>query len=179
MTSKAAIELRYCTKLFSLEKKYCDADEKSREDYRQNVVWPLLEEYFSWLKGVHPEKGSKLEDAVWYSMNQKQQLMIFPAHGKVPISNNLVENAVRPFVVGRKNWLFCDSVKGAPVQCHCVFTGGNSQSEWAGTFQIFALHSGRASISGEISGTQGSGGPDALGSIYPAGMLDSKHQENI
>ena len=33
--------------------------------------------------------------------------------GDVPISNNLAENAIRPFTVGRKNWLFCDSVKGA------------------------------------------------------------------
>lgn len=46
-TSKAAVGFRYCTKLFSLEKKYCDADEKSRKEYRQNVVWPLLEEYFA------------------------------------------------------------------------------------------------------------------------------------
>ena len=48
-----------------------------------------------------------------YSLNQKQQLMAFLDHGDVPISNNLAENAIRPFVVGRKNWLFCDSVKGA------------------------------------------------------------------
>ena len=67
-TSKAAVGFRYCTKLFSLKKKYCDADEKSRKDYRQNVVWPLLEECFAWLKGFHPEKGSKLEDAVRYSV---------------------------------------------------------------------------------------------------------------
>ena len=32
---------------------------------------------------------------------------------KVPISNNLAENAIRPFAVGRKNWLFCDTTKGA------------------------------------------------------------------
>lgn len=102
VTSKAAVGFRYCTKLFSLEKKYCDADEKSRKDYRQNVVWPLLEEYFAWLKGVHLETGSKLEDAVRYSLNQKQQLMAFLDHGEVPISNNLAENAVRPFVMRRK-----------------------------------------------------------------------------
>ena len=65
------------------------------------------------MKTVHPEKGSKLEDAVWYSQNQKQQLTAFLDYGDVPISNNLAENAIRPFVVGRKNWLFCDSVKGA------------------------------------------------------------------
>ena len=74
------------------------------------VVLPLLEEYFVWLKMVHPEKGSKLEDAVRYSLSQKQQLMAFLDYGDVHISNNLAENAIRPFVVGRKNWLFCDSV---------------------------------------------------------------------
>ena len=69
-----------------------------------------MEEYFAWLKTVHPEKGSKLEDAVRSSLNQKQALCAFLDHGDVPISNNLAENAIRPFVVGRKNWLFCDSV---------------------------------------------------------------------
>lgn len=73
---------------------------------------PLLEEHFAWLKTLHSEKGSKLEDAVRYSLNQKQ-LMAFLDYGDVPISNNLAENAIRPFVAGRKNWLFCDSVKGA------------------------------------------------------------------
>ena len=77
------------------------------------MVFPLLEEYFAWLNTVHPEQGSKLEDAVRYSLNQKQRLMAFLDYGDVPISNNLAENAIRPFVVGRKNWLFCDSVKGA------------------------------------------------------------------
>ena len=86
---------------------------KARKDYRQNVVCPLLEEYFAWLRTIHPEKGSKLGDAVRYSLNQKQQLMAFLNYGDVPISNNLAENAIRPFVMGRKNWLFCDSVKGA------------------------------------------------------------------
>ena len=59
------------------------------------------------------EKGSKLEDAVRYSLNQKQQLMAFLDYGEVPVSNNLAENAIRPFTLGRKNWLFCDTPKGA------------------------------------------------------------------
>ena len=48
-----------------------------------------------------------------YARNQKTALCAFVEHGNVPISNNLAENAIRPFVVGRKNWLFCDTVKGA------------------------------------------------------------------
>ena len=112
-TSQAAVGYRYCTKLFTLEKKYCYATAKSRYEYRQNVVRPLLEEYFCWLKTVRPEKGSKLDEAVRYSLNQKEQLTAFLEAPEVPISNNLAENAIRPFVLGRKNWLFSDSVKGA------------------------------------------------------------------
>ena len=80
---------------------------------RQNKELPILEEYYAWLKTVHPEKGSKLEEAVRYSLNQKQSLMAFLDNGEVPISNNLAENANRPFTLGRKNWLFCDTTKGA------------------------------------------------------------------
>ena len=66
------------------------------------MVRPLLEEYFAWLKTIHPEKGNKLEGALRYSLNQKQQLMAFQAYGDVPISNRLAENVIRPFVVDRK-----------------------------------------------------------------------------
>ena len=112
-TSKAAVGYQYCNKLFAEERKCAQYRPEYRKEYRQNKELPLLEEYFAWLKGVHPEKGSKLEDAVRYSLNQKQQLMAFLDYGEVPISNNLAENAIRPFTLGRKNWLFCDTPKGA------------------------------------------------------------------
>ena len=48
-----------------------------------------------------------------YAKNQKPYLNAFLDHGEVDISNNFAENAIRPFVVGRKGWLFCDSPKGA------------------------------------------------------------------
>lgn len=48
-----------------------------------------------------------------YSLNQKQPLTAFLSNGEVPISNNLAENAIRPFTLGRKNWLFCETTKGA------------------------------------------------------------------
>lgn len=63
-------------------------------------------------KNIHPEKESKLEEAVRYSLNQKQQLCAFLDNKEVPLSNNLAENAIRSFTLGRKNWLFCDTPKG-------------------------------------------------------------------
>ena len=56
-TSKAAVGYRYCKKLFSLENQYCHATAKSRNTYRHNVIRLILEEYFYWLKTVHPEKA--------------------------------------------------------------------------------------------------------------------------
>lgn len=111
--SKAAVGYQLCNKLFAEEHKCAVYQPKYRQEYRQNRVVPLLEEYFAWLKTVQPERGSKLEDAVRYSLNQKQQLMAFLDNGEIPISNNLAENAIRPFTLGRKNWLFCDTPKGA------------------------------------------------------------------
>ena len=112
-TSKAAVGFQYCNKLFAEERKCAPNQPKYRQEYRQNRELPLLEEYYAWLNTVHPEKGSKLEEAVRYSLNPKQRLMAYLDHGEVPISNNLAENAIRPFTLGRKNWLFCDTPKGA------------------------------------------------------------------
>ena len=112
-TSKAAVGYRYCNRLFAEERKCALYRPEFRKEYRQNKESPLLEEYFAWLNTLHPEKDSKLEDAVRYSLNQKQQLMAFLDYGEVHISNNLAENAIRPFTLGRKNWLFCDTPKGA------------------------------------------------------------------
>ena len=112
-TSKAAVGFQYCSKLFAHEKKCAHLNDKLRKEYRQNIILPVLEEYFCWVNTLDPEQGSKLADAVTYARNQKHALCAFVEHGDVPISNNLAENAIRPFAVGRKNWLFCDTVKGA------------------------------------------------------------------
>lgn len=76
-TSKAAIGFRYCNKLFAEERKCILYQPEYRKEYRQGKELPLPEEYFAWLNTVHPEKGSKLEEAVRYSINQKQQFCAF------------------------------------------------------------------------------------------------------
>ena len=90
-TSKAAVGFQYCNKLFAEERKCAVYQPKYRQEYRQNRELPILEEYFAWLKTIHPEKGSKLEEAVRYSLNQKQALCAYLEHGEVSISNNLAK----------------------------------------------------------------------------------------
>ena len=111
--SKAAIGYDYCSKLFAAEKKYAGLSDAVRKTARQVGVEPLLEVYWWWVETLEPVPGSKLAEAVAYARNQKAYLNAFPDHGEVDISNNFAENAIRPFTLGRKNWLFCDTPKGA------------------------------------------------------------------
>ena len=55
----------------------------------------------------------KLKSAVGYALSQKKHLTAFLQDPQIPLSNNRAENAIRPFVIGRKNWLFCDTPNGA------------------------------------------------------------------
>ena len=112
-TSQAAVGYEYCNKLFSLERQFADMADENRKIMRQLKAAPLLDAYWSWVEKLDPVPGSKLSEAVTYAKNQKEYLTAFLEHGEVDISNNTAENAIRPFVIGRKNWLFSDTVKGA------------------------------------------------------------------
>lgn len=112
-TSKAAVGYDYVNKLFSMERKFAKMPSEQRKYARQATEEPLLDAYWLWLKTVDPAPGSKLEEAVRYAQNQREYLCAFLEHGDVEISNNFVESAIRPFAVGRKNWLFSDTPKGA------------------------------------------------------------------
>ena len=112
-TSQAAQGLEYCNKLFALEEKFEDLPSEERLRLRREQSRPVFDEFFAWLEGIPLTGKTGLAKAVQYARNEKKYLCRFLEDGDVPISNNRAENAVRPFVIGRKNWLFSDSVKGA------------------------------------------------------------------
>ena len=56
---------------------------------------------------------NKLAEAIGYAKNEKAYLYTFLENGNVPMDNNRAENAIRPFAVGRKNWLFSNTARGA------------------------------------------------------------------
>ncbi len=104
-----------CNALFKLEDQMKKLTQKERKQKRQEQSKPHLEAFFAW---VEQEKDSclpksKLARAFGYALNQKEGLMRFLEDGNIPISNNLAENSIRPFTVGRRNWLFCGSPTGA------------------------------------------------------------------
>ena len=56
---------------------------------------------------------TKLSKALTYSINQEESLRFYLEDGRVEVSNNRAENSIRPFCVGRRNWLFSNTIKGA------------------------------------------------------------------
>ena len=111
-TCKAAQGYEFCNQLFELERQFEELTAEERLRQRKEQSGPVLEAYWIWLNTISRPTG-KLKDAVTYAQNQKVHLSAFLEHGEIEISNNQVENAIRPFVVGRKGWLFADTPQGA------------------------------------------------------------------
>ncbi len=110
--SKAAKGYEFCGRIFDVERKIDHLSDAERAAKRQALTRPIIDEYYAWIETIFKPSG-KLKEAVTYAVNQKEYLCTFLCHGEVEASNNQVENAQRSVVVGRKNWLFCDTPKGA------------------------------------------------------------------
>ena len=86
-----------------------DAIKKARLEKEK----PIVEGFLSWLDKQNPVRGSRMDKAVTYIKNRRSYLATYFEDGRRSFSNNFSENAIRPFTVGRKNWLFCDTPNGA------------------------------------------------------------------
>ena len=107
--------MMYINQLFHLEDvikaehSSFDAIKKARLEKEK----PIVEGFLSWLDKQNPVRGSRMDKAVTYIQNRRDYLMTYLEDGRCSFSNNLSESAIRPFTVGRKNWLFCDTPHGA------------------------------------------------------------------
>ena len=115
VVSKADVALGKIRKLYAIEAdiESLSVDKKYLE--RQKRSKPLLADIKQWLdKNItRLEKGSLTYKAMSYTLNQWKKLTVYCEDGRLDISNAAAENAIRPFAVGRKNWLFADTPKGA------------------------------------------------------------------
>ena len=86
---------------------------EQRYAYRLEKAKPTLDAFWKGISQQSPKKGTCFEKAVYYAQNHKDEFMTCLEDGRCSFLNNLSENAIRPFTVGRRNWLFSDSPKGA------------------------------------------------------------------
>lgn len=117
--SQAKLALEFIRELYLIEKALWSKDQPLSAEHRVKVraelSAPIMAKLQAWLEALAPQvlPQSLLGKAVHYTLGQWPKLTTFLTHGEVPLDNNRCENAIRPFVVGRKGWLFSDSVPGA------------------------------------------------------------------
>lgn len=112
-TSAAAKGVDFCNRIYHEEKLLIELTAEERYEQRLVKIKPLLDAFFAWVETLQVSGKNKLVDAVRYTLNEKKYLYTFLEDGNVPIDNNRAENAIRPFTVGRKNWLFNNTARGA------------------------------------------------------------------
>jgi len=111
--SSANDALRHIGLLFHLEDQWKNLAPEERQELRLQKSKPQAEAFFEWLQTIRVLPKTAMGKAVNYALEQRKWLMNVYLDGRTEFSNNRAENAIRPFALGRKNWLFCNSVKGA------------------------------------------------------------------
>lgn len=114
-TGKADMAISFIAKLYAVEKHSKDSDAAARHHSRQEKSVATLKTFQQWLKKTQQQVPPKtaLGKAVHYTLEYWEELTRYTENGDWPIDNNTAENAIRPFVIGRKNWLFSNSQRGA------------------------------------------------------------------
>ena len=117
---KAHRGLALIQKLYRVEKQARKLTPEERYSHRLQHARPILDEMRAWLDhalGQVPP-ASTTGKALNYLHNEWDKLIHYLDDGRLEIDNNAAENAIRPFVLGRKNWLFSTSVKGVKASAN-------------------------------------------------------------
>lgn len=107
--------LKYIAKLYEIEKqaRIEQLDCKQREKLRKKRAPSILKKLENLIGNATAPPNSALGKAIGYASNQWKYLTKYIHHGEAEIDNNLVENQIRPFALGRRNWLFVGNEKAA------------------------------------------------------------------
>jgi len=113
--SIASEGLAFCDKIFQIERGIKDLPSKERYEQRLLQSRPVLETFKAWLdaKSASTLPKGKTGEGITYCLNQWEKLNNFLLDGRLEIDNNRSERSIKPFVIGRKNWLFANTPKGA------------------------------------------------------------------
>lgn len=113
--SHAKTGFEYCNRIFTLEREYSERNLSDEDIGKERLARSKTAagEFFAWAESLNVAGRTKLSEAIGYALSQKKSLLRFIENPIIPVDNNIAERTVKPFVIGRKNWLFSTSTKGA------------------------------------------------------------------
>ena len=114
-TGKADWAISHINKLYRIESGISEMALAEKHAQRQEHAQPLLDQLKTWLEqsSLQVPPKSALGKAIAYSLKQWAKLVRYLDNGNLAIDNNRAERAIKPFVIGRKNWLFSNTARGA------------------------------------------------------------------
>lgn len=125
--------------IYNLDNSYASLPAAERLRMRQKNVRPLVDEYFAWIReqeGKVPAR-SRTGKGISYSMNQEKYLRRFLEDGEVPMDNNSAEQALRGFVIGKRNWHLIDTVAGAEASAVCYSIAETAKANGLNPYRYF------------------------------------------
>lgn len=111
--SSALIGQHYCSQLFTIEEKLAELNPEERYIKRLELEKPVLDALLAWAQTIKAAPKSALGKALYYLQEQWPYLIRYLQDGRLEISNNRAERSIKPFVMGRKNFLFANTPNGA------------------------------------------------------------------
>lgn len=129
------------TEMLHIDNDFDDLPSDERLKQRQLILTERVDAYFSWIKHKYTQvtHNSTIGKALAYSIHQEPYLRLFLTDGDVPMDNNYAEQAIRPFTIGRKNFVLIDSSNGARASAIIYSLVETAKANRLNVYQYFEL----------------------------------------
>ena len=129
------------TEMLRVDNTFDDLPVSDRKKQRQLVLSDKVDAYFAWVKQKYTQvtQNGSIGKALAYSINQEKHLRVFLSDGNIPMDNNYAEQAIRPFTLGRKNFVLIESSNGAKASAVLYSLVETAKANGLNTFEYFNL----------------------------------------
>ena len=129
------------TDILHTDNEFDDLSNTDRRKQRQTKLQEKVDAYFEWVKQKYSQvtHNSTIGKALAYSINQEKYLRVFLTDGMVPPDNNYAEQAIRPFTIGRKNFVLMESDNGAKASAMLYSLVETAKANEVNTYQYLEL----------------------------------------
>lgn len=129
------------TEMLHIDNGFDDLSSEDRLKQRQLILSEKVDAYFAWVKHKYTQvtHNSNIGKALAYSIHQEPYLRTFLTDGDVPMDNNYAEQAIRPFTIGRKNFVLIDSSNGARASAMIYSLVETAKANHLNVYEYFEL----------------------------------------
>jgi transposase len=129
------------TEIMHIDNGFDDLPKSDRKRQRQLILTEKVDAYFAWVKQKYEQvtHNSTIGKALAYSIHQEEYLRAFLSDGDIPMDNNYAEQAIRPFTIGRKNFVLIESSNGARVSAMLYSLVETARANQINTYSYFNL----------------------------------------